>query len=168
MFTLPNLISLMRIPLALLFLYENVGLRVVALLLAMISDSLDGFIARRFGKTSRVGTVMDPITDKFFVLFVLYILIIEGRLGIAEAIVMMSRDFAVILFGIYLVIARKMGQYQFRAIYCGKASTFLQFVTIFCLISGWVVPNYFYICFIVLGVLALGELCYSKNVPSQI
>lgn len=158
MLTVPNLISLLRFPLALVFLQENVVFRTIALLLAMVSDALDGYIARRYERTSRLGTVLDPLMDKFFVLFILGIFYFEQRLNLWEAVAMLSRDFAVILFGFYLFGKGALKTYRFRAIWCGKMTTLLQFGVLLALTFGMVVSPVIYCAFIILGLLALGEL----------
>ena len=58
--TIPNLISLLRIPLAILFLKGGVLVRAVAIILAMLSDGLDGYYARRYSQCSKIGTLLDP------------------------------------------------------------------------------------------------------------
>jgi len=68
--TLPNLISLTRLPLGLLvFGYSSDSPWVVALLffLAMLSDLLDGMLARKTGPTI-YGAIIDPVCDKMFFL----------------------------------------------------------------------------------------------------
>ena len=75
---LPNLLSLTRIGLVPVWLALAFHQRLVALeggqakhlavlsllLLVGSTDALDGFIARRFGLTSRVGAVLDAVADK--------------------------------------------------------------------------------------------------------
>lgn len=162
MLTVPNLITLLRLPLALVFLQENILYRALALLLAMLSDALDGYVARRYGGTSRLGTLLDPLMDKFFVLFVLGIFYFEQRLSLWEAGTMLSRDFAVILFGFYLIGKGTLGTYQFRAIWCGKITTLLQFSVLLGLTFRLAIPSLAYLSFVFLGLLALREL-YSEQ-----
>lgn len=162
---LPNLITLLRLPLALLFLQDNSLYRAIALLLAMASDALDGFIARRYGGTSRIGTLLDPVMDKLFVLFVLSVVFTEGRLTLSEAATMLCRDFAVILFGCYLAIKGRLSTYRFRAIWCGKITTMCQFSVLLGLTLDFKFPSYVYTSFIILGFFALCEL-YLALKPS--
>lgn len=158
MFNIPNFLSLLRAPLALCFLQANPLIRAGALIAAMISDCLDGYIARRFKMVSKVGTFLDPLMDKFFVLFIACTFIYEGKLGIPETLALISRDFAVVLFGIYLASTGKLSQYRFRSIWCGKATTALQFVVLLLLNFGIIIPIWLYSAFIALGGLALFEL----------
>lgn len=158
MLNLPNLLSLMRLPLALVFFQTNPTYRALAILFAMASDGLDGFIARRYQLVNRFGTLLDPITDKFFVFVVLSVLISEQRLTGLEACLFICRDFSVILYGFYLALRGRLGTYKFRAIWCGKITTVLQFGVLLGLAFGIELPAYVYGIFIFLGILALGEL----------
>lgn len=71
-FTLPNLLSMARIILAIIFLgiMERHGVvayryqKAVIIAIAAFTDVLDGRIARSFDQVSRVGRVLDPIADK--------------------------------------------------------------------------------------------------------
>jgi CDP-diacylglycerol---glycerol-3-phosphate 3-phosphatidyltransferase len=163
MFTLPNFITLLRFPLALVFLQDNPFYRAIAILMAMLSDGLDGYIARRYGKISRVGTFIDPLADKIFVLFALGALLNENRLFFWEAAAMLCRDFSVVLFGIYLGLKGTLSQYQFRAIFCGKVMTALQFFVLFGLIFQVHFPAGVFILFIGIGLAALVELYLSRT-----
>ncbi|MEM9743208.1 MAG: CDP-alcohol phosphatidyltransferase family protein [Pseudomonadota bacterium] len=68
---LPNGISLLRI--ALVFptigslLRDEYPAALLLVVVASISDALDGFLARRFQWTSRLGSFLDPIADKLLV-----------------------------------------------------------------------------------------------------
>lgn len=159
MFSLPNILSFSRAPLAFLFLSENVYLRLFAIILAMLSDSLDGYLARKKGMNSQFGAILDPIMDKFFVLFVLIVLLLEGRLEGWQVCATISRDFSLLLFGIYLGISGHWNAYQCKAIRWGKISTALQFLVLIGLTIGFVFPYYVYFVFILFGTLAFIELC---------
>ena len=71
-FTVPNLLSVLRLCLAFVFLgicqrygfKENRSLLVMIILVAAATDLADGKIARTFHQVSRVGRVLDPVADK--------------------------------------------------------------------------------------------------------
>ena len=67
--TFSNFLSILRGPLALFFIIDNAFYRCLAIVLAMATDSLDGYLARRFQMTSQIGAFLDPLMDKFFVFF---------------------------------------------------------------------------------------------------
>lgn len=158
MINLPNIISFSRIPLAFCFLQTNPFYRTIALLIALVTDGLDGYLARRTGSASRLGTLLDPFTDKFFVILAASVLISEGRLTLFELSLLICRDFSVLLFGCYLLVRRRLSRYNFRAIWCGKITTVLQFSTLLAVIWGFPIPPLVYGAFVTLGLLAFVEL----------
>lgn len=163
---LPNTLSLLRIPLAFLFLIPSTYLRVFSLLSALLTDGLDGFIARRYHQKTKLGTVLDPITDKLFVATAFLTMIFEGRLEIWQAVSLMARDIALLCFGFYLLLSKQWSSYAFRAIWCGKISTVLQFAVLLLLTVNSPVPFVFYLAFILLGALALLELYLTRSVKA--
>ena len=162
-FTPSNILSLIRGPLAFLFLWDSTFIRAIALLLAMITDCLDGYLARRYRKVSQLGIILDPLMDKFFVFFVLGIFIQEGRLEIWQCLALISRDFAVLIFGLYLALKKTWNDFQFRSIWAGKITTTLQFFVLLSLTFHYQIPNFIFGCFIILGILALVELYFIEQ-----
>ena len=74
LWTLPNALTWMRIfsiPLVVLLFYApyNWADPAAGLLFAAagITDSLDGYFARRLGQTSKLGAFLDPVADKLIV-----------------------------------------------------------------------------------------------------
>lgn len=163
MFNLSNGLSLLRGLLAFLFLADSVTLRLTAIILAMFTDSIDGYIARRNRTTTQFGAILDPAMDKFFVLFILGVLLSEGRLATWEACAIISRDFFLIFFGIYLGLSGHWNAYQCKAIRWGKISTALQFFVLIGLTLNYTFAWYIYGVFTLLGVLAFIELCQIKK-----
>lgn len=66
--SLPNLLSLSRLPLAVALFacvsYQAWALGLAVFAVAALTDALDGWLARRMGLTSAVGRALDPLTDK--------------------------------------------------------------------------------------------------------
>jgi CDP-diacylglycerol--glycerol-3-phosphate 3-phosphatidyltransferase len=137
--------------------------RVVLIFLAMVSDSVDGYIARRFNSTSRFGAILDPAMDKFFVISALSALLFEGKISFVDLSMMLSRDFFLLLYGLILTITGKLKTVTFRAIRWGKISTALQFIVLMCLSLGVPVGFYVYYAFMAMGVLAFFELFEARK-----
>lgn len=163
MFTFPNLLSFLRLPLALAFFQENPIIRATAIVLAMISDGLDGYYARKYRQTSKIGVLLDPLTDKLFVFTILAVFIHEQRLTLLESAALLSRDFSVAIFGAYLAFRGDLSRYKVKAIWSGKITTALQFAVLFALTLQIPIPPFFYLFFVFLGVLALIELTLRKK-----
>lgn len=163
MLSLSNGLSFLRAPLALLFLSHNTSLRILAIILAMLTDSIDGYIARKYRSASQFGAILDPAMDKFFVLFSLGVLLLEDKLLVWQALAMISRDFFLCVFGIYLSLAGRWHAYQCKAIRWGKITTALQFFVLIALTLHYTLPSYLYALFIVFGVLAFIELLQIRQ-----
>lgn len=137
MVNLPNLLSIFRIllvPLLVVILLtkfdgkEFYGLAVF--LLASLTDFLDGFIARRQQKVTRLGKLLDPAADKILT-SAAFISLVE--LGVAPAwmvVVIIAREFAV-------SALRSMAAAEhvvIAATWAGKVKTALQIIAIALLI----------------------------------
>jgi CDP-diacylglycerol--glycerol-3-phosphate 3-phosphatidyltransferase len=156
--SLSNGLSFLRAPLAFLFLMENVYVRLLAIVLAMLTDSIDGYLARRLRSVTSFGAILDPVMDKFFVFFVLVVFLTEGRLKGYETASMLSRDFFLCLFGLYLAVTGNWKVYSCRAVRSGKVTTALQFFVLIGLTLGYQFPSYLFGVFFFLGLLAFWEL----------
>ena len=66
----PNVVSLLRVPLAIAFPFaaRSPPLALAVLGLAGATDVLDGLLARRLGAVTALGAVIDPVADKLFAL----------------------------------------------------------------------------------------------------
>ena len=66
----PNLVSLLRVPLAVAFPFvvHSTPAAITVLALAGATDVLDGQLARRLGAVTPLGAVIDPVADKLFAL----------------------------------------------------------------------------------------------------
>lgn len=158
-----NALSLLRAPLALAFLSHNPTVRLSAIVGAMLTDSIDGYLARRNRGATQFGAILDPAMDKFFVFFALLAFVLEGKIATWEACAVMSRDFFLLFFGIYLGMSGLWQAYQCKSVRWGKISTALQFITLIVLTYGIALPWYAYSIFILFGGLALKELSQIKK-----
>ena len=160
--SLPNLISLTRIPLALLFWKAEALMRLFWILMALFTDGLDGYLARRYKWTSKSGVLLDPITDRFFVAFVVVLLFNEGKIELWQAAALFCRDFAILLFALWIGLRGLITQVKFQAIWCGKVATVFQLALLFLLTAGMVIPAPTYFIFVALGGFAFLELLFSN------
>lgn len=157
----PNILSASRIFLALLFFSEETTIRVLAIFLAGMTDFLDGFLARRLDLQSSWGTTLDPIGDKIFVTAGLGFFFFEGAIPLEGALLMLSRDFAILIFALFLLMKGRIRNYPIKALFFGKITTALQLGTFLLLAFEITPPSSIYLAFGLLGLLALFELCYT-------
>jgi cardiolipin synthase len=130
---LPNLLCVLRIllvyPVAAWILQGRHGEVLALFALAAFTDALDGFLAKRFGWTSELGKVLDPLADKLLLVSVFVCLSVTGLVPWWLTAVVILRDL-VILFGA-LTFKRLFGPLQGAPTVASKVNTLCQIV--FCL-----------------------------------
>jgi len=73
--------------------YENA---LLLIMIAGLSDGLDGFLARHFGWTSRIGGLLDPMADKLLFVAVFAALSWNGLVPIWLFAVVIGRDIVIV------------------------------------------------------------------------
>jgi len=134
---LPNLLTLARlatIPLlmALLMLRFPYHDQAAAALfvLASLTDTLDGNLARSRNQVTELGKFLDPLADKLFILSVLIVLVQEGELSVWVVMVIFSRE-------LLITVLRSLSASQGHVISAtpfGKTKTISQVLAVLLLI----------------------------------
>ncbi len=149
---LPNTLTWLRIlaiPLVIVLFYlpyhwadPAAGLLFAA---AGITDSLDGYFARRMGQTSRLGAFLDPVADKLIVAVALVLLVSKDPRPIVVllASVIIGREIAISALREWMA---EIGQRTKVAVSrLGKHKTILQIVGLSMMLFRWdlwFIPTY--------------------------
>lgn len=100
MSVLPNTLTVIRIlmvlPIGWTLWTGEYGTCLVLLIIAGVSDLLDGFLARRFNSTSRFGEVADPIADKLLALVVVSVMLLTGLLPLWASSIIIGREVVIL------------------------------------------------------------------------
>ena len=98
---LPNAISILRIalvpPILILILQGDYGWALALFWFAGFSDGLDGYLAVRFGWTTRLGGLLDPAADKLLITGLFVTLAVTGDIPVWLAVVVILRDLVIVL-----------------------------------------------------------------------
>ena len=127
----PNLLTLVRLVMvpwvAASILRQDCGQALWLLAAAGGTDALDGFLARRFGWSTRLGAYLDPLADKALLVTVYLAM---GAAALAPAwlvVIVVGRDVLILIFaGVALLVTR---QRRFDPSVWGKISTLVQMLT---------------------------------------
>lgn len=108
-FLLPNILCYLRILLVPVFVTiyvlpsfvpinvdANVYITTGIMLFCAYTDFLDGFIARKFDKTSNLGKILDPLADKFM------------QLGIAVSLVIKFKEFTAVIILLTVFLSKEI------------------------------------------------------------
>ena len=167
---LPNTLTWLRIfaiPLVVILFYlpYNWADPAAGLLFAVagITDSLDGYLARRMGQTSRLGAFLDPVADKLIVAVALVLLVSKemppiiipgleaidgGRATLREAsvkvvlvlcsIVIIGREIAISALREWMAEIGQRGKVKVSNL--AKLKTIVQIVGLSCMLFRWNLP----------------------------
>ena len=164
---LPNKLTLLRIimiPVFVVLLYLDFPFNnLVALavfILASITDTLDGYIARKYNLITDFGKFMDPIADKLLVTAAMLVFVDWHMMPAWVVIVVVAREFIV---SALRLVAANNGR-VIAAGWSGKvktASTMVCIVLMFLPIPGWL--NTVCVAVIALTTLYSGVEYFVKN-----
>ncbi len=124
--TLPNLLSLIRLAGVPVFLWlvlgpEADGWALGLLMVSGVTDFLDGYLARRLGQTSTLGQILDPVADRLYILAVVVGLALREVIPWWAALSLPLRD--LLLWGL-VPLLRTRGYSALPVHFLGKAATF--------------------------------------------
>ena len=123
--TLPNIISMVRLAGVPLFLWLVLGPEadvwaLVVLMLSGVTDWLDGYLARRLNQMSKLGEILDPVADRLYILAAVVGLAFRDIIPWWVAVILPARD--IFLWGL-VPFLRTRGYSALPVHYLGKAAT---------------------------------------------
>jgi CDP-diacylglycerol--glycerol-3-phosphate 3-phosphatidyltransferase len=124
--TLSNALTVSRLFMLPFIVYLLVRRQNVAAFMIMsfslLTDVVDGFLARRFHQESELGKLLDPLCDKISLAVILTTLVSLRELPLWIAIVVVMRDILILL-GSFFVYSNRA--YVFKSNFLGKITGFL-------------------------------------------
>lgn len=168
MWTISNLISISRavlaFPMAVLLMNGESLSALILGIIAVGTDLLDGYLARKLNQISEWGKIFDPLADKVFVGTVTVCLLITNKIPIWFVIAVVMRDVLILIGGIY---AKDKVEMVIPSNYVGKTT-----VIILALVLGGVIMNIRwctdYGLFVALGALIVSLSVYAKQMFDKI
>src|SRR3954469_18168702 len=123
--TIPNALSLLRLLGVPLFLWLALGPHadgwaVIVLMIAGVTDYLDGKVARRYNQYSRIGAVLDPAADRLYILAAIVALTARDIVPWWLAALLVARD---LVLAPTIPVLRRHGYGPLPVHFVGKAAT---------------------------------------------
>ncbi|HEX2223206.1 MAG TPA: CDP-alcohol phosphatidyltransferase family protein [Thermoanaerobaculia bacterium] len=144
-FTIPNLLSLLRMGLIPFFIIAvtdgNIRRALILFVIAGVTDALDGAIARFFNQKSLLGTYLDPVADKMLLMSAYVALAIPtlnhgALIPLWVTVLVITRDILLVTVALLLYLA--VGIKTFPPTLLSKMNTLVQVVTAFIVLASGV------------------------------
>jgi cardiolipin synthase (CMP-forming) len=143
-FTVPNQITLLRLGFLPIFLtliaYQRYRWALLVLVVAGLSDAIDGLLARRLNQRSSLGAYLDPIADKLLLSSSFIILAYKTRIAWWTTIIVISRD--ILMLTVATVIILISGYRPFPPSILGKLTTFFEILLVFTVVLTAAYPQF--------------------------
>ena len=135
--TVPNQLTFLRLGFLPFFIvlifYERYAWALLILVLAALTDGMDGLLARSLNQKTALGAYLDPIADKLLLSSSFVVLAIEGLIPRWLTILVLGRD--VLILTTATVIMLVSGYRQFPPSIFGKIATGVQILLVFVVLS---------------------------------
>ena len=123
--TLPNLLSMVRLAGVPVFLWlvlgpEWDGWALILLMVAGVTDWLDGYLARKLDQRSTLGEILDPVADRLYILAVVIGLVLRDIIPLWVGLLLPLRD---ALLWCLVPFLRTRGYSALPVHFLGKAAT---------------------------------------------
>jgi len=161
-FTVSNFLSFFRILLVFPTVYiisigDNQLIYYIAFI-AMLSDWLDGFLARRLNQITDLGKILDPVGDKVLIAATVIALYYYQGFPLWLMLVIVLRDIGILIGAFFIYDKNKQVT---SSNWPGKISVTFIAVMVFCFIAGWYTA-FEYLLYLALFSILLSAYLYSK------
>ncbi len=133
---------IMMIPLYMALMYWNrpwtMIVAGIVFILASVTDTLDGYVARKHNMVTDLGKFLDPLADKLLVLTALIIFLNFGRIAAWTVVIIVARELIVTSFR---CVAASKNKVLAADIY-GKLKTIFQLIAISCMHFEGMIQNW--------------------------
>jgi len=142
--TVPNQITLLRLGFLPIFLalisYERYRWALLVLVVAGLSDGIDGLLARKLNQRSSLGAYLDPIADKLLLSSSFVILAFKTRLAWWLTIIVLSRDILILIVAVVILLIS--GYRPFPPSIFGKLTTLFEITLVFTVVLTAAYPAF--------------------------
>ena len=120
-------------------LYDHYSWALAILVLAGLTDGMDGLLARSLNQKSALGAYLDPIADKLLLSSSFVVLAFEGQIRWWLTILVLGRDVLILITATVILLASSYRSFP-PSVY-GKITTLVQILLVFNTLAYAVFPR---------------------------
>ena len=161
---IPNILTVLHL-IATPIILQRIWVRdldtaLILFFLSGMTDTIDGTLARRFGWTSKLGSVIDPIADKTLLVSVFLVLYLREYMPLWLVAIVFGRDLIILLAAAILKTSGRLTEFPPSAF--GKISTLVQLLTAGSILLRWPAdPSPFFYATAAMAFVSLGHYGYQ-------
>lgn len=103
------------------------------IILAGVSDALDGLLAKRFGWVTRAGAILDPLADKLFVAGSFVAAVWVGLIPVWITVIVIGRDVLIVIGALFY--HWQVGDFKPQPSVLSKVNTSLQLLLVLAVVA---------------------------------
>ena len=131
--TVPNQLTFLRLGFLPFFIisihYRRYDVALVVLIIAGVTDGLDGLLARSLNQKTALGAYLDPIADKLLLSSSVVVLALDHKISWWLATLVLSRDILILMAAAVILVV--VGYRPFPPSIFGKLTTAVQILLVF-------------------------------------
>jgi cardiolipin synthase (CMP-forming) len=135
-FTVPNQLTFLRLGFLPFFIisihYRRYDVALFVLIIAGVTDGLDGLLARFLNQRTALGAYLDPIADKLLLSSSFVVLALNHKISWWLATLVLSRDVLILMTAAVILVV--VGYRPFPPSIFGKLTTALQILLVFAVV----------------------------------
>ena len=159
LFTIPNILSYIRIiliiPFTILFLNKRYEASAIVIVLSGLSDCVDGFLARKLNQITQLGKMLDPVADKLTLLAVAVCLSVIEPIIFPVITILALKDILMLIGASLLLKNRIM---PVASAWYGKLGTICFYISVAAIVIFDMIlkfENFFVVAYIMLSITAV-------------
>jgi cardiolipin synthase len=143
-FTVPNQLTFLRLGFlpffVILLFYKRFSWALAILVVAGLTDGMDGLLARVLNQKTALGAFLDPIADKLLLSSSFVVLALDGQIRWWLTILVLGRDVLILTTASVILVA--VGYRPFPPSVYGKVTTTVQILLVFAVVALAVFPSH--------------------------
>ena len=129
---IPNFLTTIRIILAICFPFVDKNYWITIIIVAALTEWLDGVMARWLNAETKLGVILDPVADKLLLITTIFTFLNFDMINIWQLLLASLRDLTILSGTIWIIYKKQWPRFKLMTpLISGKIATFAQYLLFF-------------------------------------